>query len=196
MNFKLDKAVHLCFESSLPVALVTIYDATGKAVYARRAKTNGHFYKFCANLKAGAYRISSNTSDNFKVKILGSIPAWKLDLPPHQWKRATAITKVIVTNDPRRLSPAETNVREGIMYLNPKFFQLPYYVQEFIKAHEEGHLFYMSEEYCDLYAVDKIMRAGGSLSPCLLALEMGLRRTPNNISRTENFFSKIVGHGK
>lgn len=196
MNFTLQRASHLCFESSLPVAICTITDSTGKTIYARRAKANGHFYKFCANIKAGSYRISSNTSDNFKVTVLGDIPAWNMQLPAPQWVRASAITKTIVTGDSKRLSPAETNVKLGIMYLNPKFFTLPFYAQEFIKAHEEGHLFYKSEEYCDLYAVNKIMKQGGNLSPCLLALENGLKRSPNNVQRTENFFKSIVHHGK
>lgn len=193
MKFNVEKASHLCFESAMPLLFVTITDNTGKAIYARRSKNRvTPFYKFCANLKAGSYDIQTDTGVSLSIKQDGNIPNWSIPLPPKQWNKAPAIIKTVITNDPKRPSPAETDVDKGIMYLNPKFFTLPFYIQEFIKAHEEGHLYYMSEEYCDLYAVNKIMKNGGNLSPCLLALERGLRRTPNNISRTEHFFESIT----
>lgn len=192
MKINVEKSSHFCIDSASPVLHVLITDNTGKAVYARRAEKHKPLYKFCVNLKAGAYTIKSDSNLHFKIKSDGNIPDWSIDLPPAQWKKAPAIVSTIITGDSKRLSPAETDVNKGIMYLNPKFFTLPFYVQEFVKHHEAGHLKYISEEFCDLYAVNEIMKKGGNLSPCLLALEIGLKRTPNNLSRTQHFFETVT----
>jgi hypothetical protein len=89
-------------------------------------------------------------------------------------------------------SPASINVRHGIIITNERFDKLPKFAKDFILAHEEGHLKYRSEEHCDLYALKKILEAGGNFSPCFIVLERVLGRSPANKMRLK----ALVTNGK
>lgn len=195
MKFNTTKAVHLCVESHAPVSTVQITDGTGACVYARIFEKPSN--KFCVNLpKKDTYKIHSNSCEIFKVYETQDQHRFEgLTLPAKQWVRAEKIIRIVNLKNSKQLGPAQTDVHKGIIYLNPSFWQYPKYIKDFILAHEEGHLNYMSEHFCDMYAVNKVMKNGGNLSCCMLSLKIALKRTPNNIERTKQLFKKITENG-
>jgi hypothetical protein len=192
MLFKVSKPCLLTFESNIPVSFVSIMNDTGNIVYGRRF-TAPHL-KFKVNFnKIGTYKVASNTPDNINVINVEKPHQYKgFDMPNKQWDKAKEVSRVIRLDYQSNSSPAFIKTSTGVIYLNPSFFTFPAYIQEFIFEHEKGHLKYMSEHFCDLYAVNEILKRGGNLSSCILALQTALKRTPNNIQRTEQLFSKLI----
>ena len=73
----------------------------------------------------------------------------------------------------------------------------PYYVKDFILAHELGHLYYHTEEYCDRFARNLCLSLGYNPSQLNKAIEYSLNNftdTSNHriiISKSDNYFTSI-----
>jgi len=71
-------------------------------------------------------------------------------------------------------TPARMNRFTGEIQTAEWFNDLPAEVKHFILLHEQGHNYYKTEEYCDLYAVKMFISQGFNPSQAVLALELGI----------------------
>jgi hypothetical protein len=88
-------------------------------------------------------------------------------------------------------SPASNFTEENLIVHGPVWkAQIPP-VRLFIDLHECGHFFYVTEEYCDMYALVNFLRMGYNRSTAYYALSKVLRRSPENLNRIKQLFVTI-----
>lgn len=178
------------FSSSIPVRVLIIKDMGGNIIYARKFDPSA--YKFDINFnKSGGYFFV--TDSNAEIKIISCEPLYIPHVPalPITNNSGVKLSGKVIKIKGEEGSPCSVNLKTGDTYVNEKFLRFPYYTQQFIMAHEEGHLQHLSEDDCDYYALRKIVMNGGNIYPCLYALSNALRRNPANTSRIKEFISHI-----
>lgn len=123
------------------------------------------------------------------VKIVGiEIPDNLPVLPPAERSR---IKEVTVVDNADIASPARIFTGSGKIEVNENFRNYIEPIQKFLLWHEKGHLFYTSEDKCDLFALVNFFRAGYNQSTAYFTLRNILRRTPENIDRTKKILQAI-----
>lgn len=85
--------------------------------------------------------------------------------------------------DPNLNEIAVTNQKTGEIWFGKKFAELPLSARYFVKAHEEGHQFYDSEESADMYAFNELLKKGFSPYQCVSSLEKHLTPCEANENR-------------
>jgi hypothetical protein len=89
------------------------------------------------------------------------------------------------------VSPASIFTDENLIIHGPLWkAQIPP-IRFFIDLHEMGHCWYVTEQYCDLYAFVNFLRMGYNRSTAFYALSKVLRSSPANIERLKNILSNI-----
>jgi hypothetical protein len=160
-------------------------------------KANGLYY--FRHLPIGTPRIRFNIVDPdiyygnapFEVVKTTSIktPEQYPELPPAQRKRYGPVT--FVYNPNLLNTPARIFSNTRIIEHGPKYMTFPRPIRLFLDLHEEGHLFYATEEYCDLWALVSYLRMGYNQSMAYYALYNILRRSPGNIRRLQFLMKQI-----
>ena len=127
------------------------------------------------------------------LEVLGvkpiEIPVFYPPLPPAQRDRFKDLT--VVYNPNLKDSPAVIYSQTGVVEVNDTFASLPPVMQEFILLHEQGHLLYVNEEFCDLWALINYTRKGYNRSVAYYTMFFILNQTQANINRLETLFNNI-----
>lgn len=111
-------------------------------------------------------------------------------LPPAERNRAKPVTMVI---NPalKGGTPARIFSDIGLIEVSPDFFNIPMTVRLFLQEHEKAHMYYKTEEYCDLMALVNFLRMGYNRSTAFYALTDYLKRSGANIERMKFLLSQI-----
>lgn len=177
--------IYIAFTGSMP-HLFTIRMSSGVVEYFRHLDGKTPRMKF--NLvRADVY----TTSVPVNVVKIVPVEIPKLpDLPAPERDRYTGEPEIIY--DPSwTASPASIFTDENIIVHGPQWKEQIPPIRLFIDLHELGHLFYRTEEYCDLFAFVNFMRMGYNRSTAYYALSKVLRSSPQNIQRLRNITSNI-----
>lgn len=151
------------------------------------------------HLPPGTPRIKFNIVDpdkfnsNVPFEIVKTVaietPAQYPALPPAERARIKPVT--FVYNKNLTGTPARIYTATGIIEHGPEYMRLPRPIRLFIDLHEEGHLFYATEEYCDLWALVNYLRMGYNRSMAFYTLYNILGKTESNIKRLEFLLTQI-----
>jgi hypothetical protein len=154
---------------------IYVSDKQGQLWYFRAKDTNcPDIVKF--NLpKSGTY---STHAKILKIEPLQPVSI-DIDLPAPE--RNFKPVKITYHKNANIKSPARIFAKTGRVEMNSKFYTFPPPVRIFILLHEQGHLYYKTEEYCDKYAVREFLKRGYNPSTAIYALTRVL--TPNPITR-------------
>lgn len=124
------------------------------------------------------------------VKIVPiEIPNRMPQLPPANRDRWKPVQ--LVYNNNIGQTPIRIFTETGIIEYNDRFLSFIKPIQIFLIEHEKGHMFYTSEEDCDLFALVNFLRMGYNQSTALFALTHVLHRSRENIERFKNLFDHI-----
>lgn len=160
-------------------------------------KENGLYY--FRHLPPGTPRIKLNIPDadtytgNVPFEIVKTVaietPEQYPELPPAErsrYKNVRYVYNATLTGTPARIF---TNT--GIIEHSPAYFQYPKPIRLFIDLHEEGHLFYATEEYCDMWALVSYLRQGYNRSMAFYTLYTILGQSAANVQRLEYLLTQI-----
>lgn len=177
--------VYIVFTAEMP-KLFVVYAENGEVEYFRHMDGKTPRIKF--NLPNRGVYYCSVPFDISKV-VGVEIPPLPI-LPPasrNRWKGQPTI----VYDPDWTISPASIMTDENIIVHGPAWKAQTPSVGLFIDLHEMGHLFYVEEEYCDLYAFVNFMRMGYNRSTAYYALDKVLRVTPQNVERIKKMFQTV-----
>ena len=111
------------------------------------------------------------------------------ELPPAQRSRFKDVT---FEYDPNLTgTPAQIYTQSGVIVHGPSYMALPRPIRLFIDLHEQGHLFYVTEEYCDLWALVSYLRMGYNRSMAYYTLYHILGYSAANINRLKFLLTQI-----
>jgi hypothetical protein len=124
------------------------------------------------------------------LKIVGvEIPKLP-ELPAPERDRYQGEPEIIY--DPNwTVSPASIFTDENLIVHGPLWKEQIPPIRLFIDLHEMGHCWYVTEQYCDLYAFVNFLRMGYNRSTAYYALSKVLKSNPANISRLRNILTNI-----
>lgn len=177
--------VYVAFTETLP-HLFEVYMSNGIVEYFRHLDGMTPRIKF--NLV-----IPDTYATNVPVQVIKIVAAEIPNLPtlpPAERDRYVGDPEMIY--DPNWTeSPASNFTDDNIIVHGPGWkAQIPP-IRLFIDLHEYGHFFYVTEEYCDLYALVNFLRMGYNRSTAFYALSKVLRTSPRNIARMKFIFDNI-----
>jgi hypothetical protein len=188
-NLKVDSpcTVYVQFAQPLP-NLFAITDArTGR----------NYFFRY---LDGRTPRIKFNIPDpgnyTFSVpvkitRIKGiEIPDRLPELPPAERNRYKGEPEVLI--DPELDDMARIYTTENTIVLGKRWLELPSWpIQLFILLHEKWHMFYLTEDFCDMGALNDFLRMGYNRSTAYYALDNFLSDTNINRYRVKQLFNNI-----
>ncbi len=128
---------------------VLIFDNKGRKFYSFR--TNGEF-KF--NLPVGTYFTNSEFKQAPKMHTYEFKRTRKRE--NYNFKEPEKV-KVIFATNPNKASIFLTLHR---IVIDPSFLKYPSYVVEYLISHEIGHYYYKTEEFCDEFAQERMLKKG------------------------------------
>lgn len=156
----------------------------------------GNYYYF-RHLNGRTPRITFNIPDagnytsenNFEVAKIEKIktPLFYPTLPPAERNRFKQMKLVYEPG----AHLANIDSKAGVVYYGNDFLQLPPVIQLFLLLHEQAHFFYLTEEYCDLYALIQYLKIGYNRSMAYYALTNYLSSTPENAKRIMKLMDNI-----
>lgn len=186
INVTIPATIYVRLES--PVSRFDLYNSKGRLEYFRYLGQNITRFKFNVP-KPGQY------TSNVPVEVIKTTPieidkrVLDIVLPPAERDRLKNTT--IEYNPNLEGTPAANYTDDGIVEVSEEFIYFPAPIKLFILIHEQGHYFYRTEKYCDLYAYVNFLRMGHNRSMAYYALDRVLSRTPENISRLDYMLSTI-----
>lgn len=120
------------------------------------------------------------------------IPEHMPTLPPANRDRWQDVKYVYNPNmDKVTTTPIRIYSTHGIVEYGNRFLSYITPIQIFLKLHEDGHMFYVEEDSCDMFALVNFIRMGYNQSTAYYALKCILSRTPQNIDRLKSLFNNI-----
>lgn len=138
--------------------------------------------------------VRGNYTFNAAVEVVDmkpiEIPDWvknpKLPAPQRDmWK------PVFYKYDPSLDTVARIYPTTGLILHGPRYRELCRPLQIFIDAHERAHMFYETEEYCDLFALVDFIRMGYNESMAYYALSNVLKYSEQQMNRVRFIFTEI-----
>lgn len=158
---------------------------------------NGLYY--FRHLPPGTPRIKLNIVDpdtyegNVPFDIVKNVavetPEQYPELPPAERKRYKDVK--FIYNKNLTGTPARIFTNTGIIEHSAEYYTYPKPIRLFIDLHEEGHLFYATEQYCDLWALISYLRMGYNRSMAFYTLYSILGQSAQNIKRLEFLLTQI-----
>lgn len=165
-----------------------IFDSNGKPFYFRDSDKKHTF-----NLPKGNYVTLNNITPQEKPFKLR-----KLRLPRRERKRHVPSNyRFVYKENPNKctvLIPKEPN-QECIIILDNSLKDLPRHFLTFILFHEQGHLFYTTEKYCDMYAFNKMIDKGFNVSQIVQASKLSLtdkNKERKDFTHSQGLKTKII----
>jgi hypothetical protein len=160
-------------------------------------KRNGLYY--FRHLRPGTPRIKFNIVDpdeyvsNVPFDVVKTVavetPVRYPKLPAAERNRMKEVT--FVYNPNLVGTPACIYSQSGIIEHGPSYYKLPKPMRLFIDLHEQGHLLYKTEKYCDLWALVNYLRMGYNRSVAFYTLYNILGQSAENINRLEILLNNI-----
>lgn len=182
---------------SRPVTVFIKFTGEKPLCFKLTGEKNGLYY--FRHLPPGTPRIKFNIvdADNYTANVPFEVvktsavetPAQYPELPPAQRTRIKPVT--FVYNPDLKGTPARIYTATGIIEHSPEYLKLPRPIRLFIDLHEEGHLFYATEEYCDIWALVNYLRMGYNRSMAFYTLYHILGKTDTNLKRLEFLLTQI-----
>lgn len=184
INIDFPSTVYIQFTGVMP-KLFVLRDGSGDVHYFRYL--NGSIPRIKFNMPiAGMY-----TTDN-EIQVVKIVPIEIPDnlptLPPAERDRLKPVTFVF---NPNLKFTASINTHTGIIEHGPKYMGLIKPVQIFIDEHEKGHMFYKTEEKCDLFALVNFIRMGYNESTAYYALSSVIKKSPEQMKRVKDMFNNL-----
>jgi hypothetical protein len=180
-------SVYIRFTQEMP-KLFVIYDPSGDVHYFRYLNGSTPRIKFRMPIH-GVY------STDTPIEVIKIVPieipdtVIKPNLPPAErdrWKPVSyRYNKDLGT-------VARIDTMTGIIEHGPRYKQLIKPLQVFIDEHEKAHMFYLTEENCDLLALINFIRMGYNESTAYYALSMVLKKSAMQMERTKELYRNIV----
>lgn len=125
------------------------------------------------------------------VKIVPiEIPDISINLPPFERNRVKDLR--IIDNPELNGTPARIFTYDGVIELGRKFYTFPKPMRVFFLWHEIGHLYYKTEQYCDLFALVHFLKAGYNMSTAMYCLTNVLRRNKQNWDRILYVYNNLI----
>lgn len=128
---------------------VLIYDNKGRKFYS--FQTNGEF-KF--NLPVGVYFSNSQFRQADKMHTYEFQRSRKRE--NYNYKEPEKVKVVFATNP----NKASIFLKLHRIVIDPSFLKYPSYVVEYLISHEIGHYYYTTEEFCDEFAQERMLKKG------------------------------------
>lgn len=154
------KCTIICTPTFEGVQKVALLDNIGGVDYERVFNEKQKSFKI--NIpKIGMYSIKTDQPITY---IVVPLMYEKLPILPKPDRKPFVDLKLTFKKTSLNGSPARINIRTGVILLNEKFDRMPKYIKRFIIQHEIGHLYYNSEQNCDLYASYVLLKKGYNLS--------------------------------
>lgn len=164
-----------------------------------KADGKGYYFRY---LDGKTPRIKFNIPDpgeyvtNVPIEVVNirpiEIPDNYPTLPPAVRDRWKPLTEVYNPDmDKVTTTPIRIYTEPGIIEYGDRFLEYIEPIQVFLKEHEKGHLFYVDEEHCDMYALLNFIRMGYNQSTAYYALSHILQRSPENVQRMKTLFNNI-----
>ena len=180
-----------------PVTVFIKFTGEMPLLFELTGRENGLYY--FRHLPPGTPRIKFNLVDPdaytgsvpFEVVKTTAIetPARYPELPPAERNRYKPVTFIF---DPSLTgTPARIYSNTGIVVHGPTYYNYPKPIRLFIDLHEEGHLFYATEEYCDVWALVNYLRMGYNRSMAYYTLYHILGKTEANVNRLKFLLEQI-----
>lgn len=132
---------------------------------------------------------TSNVPFDIVKKVPIELPLSYPPIPPAQRDRMKDVT--IVFKPELQGTPARIFSHTGVIEYGKKFLTYPPPIRLFLLLHEQGHLLYKDEIYCDLWAMINFLRLGYNQSTAFYSLANVLSSSNENISRIKEMFKNI-----
>ena len=81
------------------------------------------------------------------------------------------------------------------MYVCHDFYNFPYPIRVFILNHELGHMKWVTESHCDMYALKNCLERGHNYSNLLYAQSLILSASAENVARQLKIFNELKRQG-
>lgn len=125
------------------------------------------------------------------VKIVSiELPDINIDLPPFERNRAKDVK--IIDNPQLNGTPARIFTYDGVIELGRKFYTFPKPMRVFFLWHEVAHLYYKTEQYCDLFALVQFLKMGYNMSTAMYCLTNVLKRNKENFKRIVYIYNHLI----
>lgn len=162
--------------------------------------TNEEYY--CRYLDGKTPRIKFNIPDegvyvtNVPVDVVKivpiEIPKQFPQLPPANRDRWQQVREQYNPDmDKVTTTPIRIYSKAGIIEYGDRFLSMIKPIQIFLKLHEYGHMFYVEEDNCDMYALVNFIKLGYNQSTAYYALSHILQRSPQKIDRLKSLLNNI-----
>lgn len=181
--------VYAQFDAGAEPHTFKVFDENGKLYYFRYL--NGKTPRIKFNIPDQGKYTTNAPIQIVKIAPI-EIPDCFPELPPAVRDRWQPVT-MLYNPDLDRITttPIRIYSQTGVIEYGNKFLSYPKPIQEFLVAHEKGHMFYLREEDCDMFALLDFVRKGYSQSQAYYTLSHILMRTPANVERLKTLFNNI-----
>jgi len=143
---------------------VMVFDSVGRIFYMKNNES-GVFFTF--NLPAGSYSMDvGNASFNLVAPVRFSLK--KLPRPTRHKNRPPKSVRFVWIDNANKCS---INLTDGVVMADKSLRKLPIFCKVFIFFHEVGHYYYKSEQECDNFAGNQMLKRGYNPSQILYAAE-------------------------
>jgi hypothetical protein len=160
---------------------------------------DGYYFRY---LDGKTPRIKFNVPDpgeyetNVPIEVVKTVPIEIPEkyprLPPADRDRWKPVTEWYNPEmDKGTTTPIRIYTEPGIIEFGDRFLSYISPIKKFLKLHEYGHLFYSSEENCDMYALVNFIRMGYNQSTAYYALSHILSRSQTNVERLKTLLNNI-----
>lgn len=177
--------VYISFPSEMP-KLFVVYSSDGIAEYFRYMDGKTPRIKF--NLPVEDTYTCNVPFDIVKI-VTVEIPALP-QLPPPERDRYKGEPDIIYDENWTE-SVASCFTDENIIVHGPAWAALIPPIRIFIDLHEVGHMFYVTEEFCDLFAYVNFMRMGYNRSTAFFSLSKVLKQSEQSVNRIRSITDVI-----
>lgn len=177
VNVSEPSTVYISFVQETP-RYFCLYDMNDELYYFRFLNGSVKGMKFNVPDAGGYYTNVDVTLDRINgIETPASYPI----LPPAERNRFKDLTLIY---DPSLTgTPCCIDSQSGIVEYNDEFLSYTKAMQEFLILHEQGHLLYKTEEYCDLWALVNFLRKGYNRSTAYYCLYYILGQSAGQVNR-------------
>jgi hypothetical protein len=179
--------VYVKFTDRMPYLF--LLDSTGEGYYFRYLDGKTPRIKF--NIPD-----PGNYETNVPIEIVKIAPIEIPDkyptLPPANRDRWREVSEVYNPDmDKQTTTPIRIYSNTGVIEYGDRFLNYIKPIQKFLKLHEIGHLFYVGESDCDMYALINFIRMGYNQSTAYYALSHILSRNAESVKRLKSILNNI-----
>lgn len=131
--------------------------------------------------------------DGAKLISRKILPVKNVNITLPNWEKTPTIENIVKKTYIKDWhSPASINPKTGELIYNKDFLTFSDAKKDFIVFHEEGHFYYKTEKFCDLYASKKMLQKGFGMSQCLEVL----RNVLSDSKEKEERYNFVLSHLK